>query len=33
MAVYRIFPEKDTIISTEVTTGNAGKDEIVEIGG
>ena len=33
MAVYRIFPEKDTFISTEVPTGNAGKDEIVEIGG
>lgn len=33
MAVYRIFPEKDTFISSEVSTGNAGKDEIVEIGG
>jgi len=33
MAVYRIFPEKDTFISTEVPTGNAGKDEIIEIGG
>jgi len=33
MAVYRIFPEKDAFISTEVPTGNAGKDEIVEIGG
>jgi hypothetical protein len=33
MAVYRIFPEKDTFISTEVPTGNAGKDEIVEVGG
>ena len=33
MAVYRIFPEKDTFISTEAPTGNAGKDEIVEIGG
>ena len=33
MAVYRIFPEKDTFISTEVPTGNTGKDEIVEIGG
>jgi len=32
MAVYRIFPEKDTFISTEVPTGNAGKDEIIEIG-
>ena len=33
MAVYRIFPEKDAFISTEVPTGNTGKDEIVEIGG
>lgn len=33
MAVYKIFPEKDTFISTEVPTGNAGKDEIVELGG
>jgi len=33
MAVYRIFPEKDTFIFTEAPTGNAGKDEIVEIGG
>ena len=33
MAVYRLFPEKDTFISTEVPTGNAGKDEIIEIGG
>lgn len=33
MAVYRIFPEKDTFISTEDTIGNAGKDEIIEIGG
>ena len=33
MAVYRIFPEKDTFIFTEVPTGNAGKDEIIEIGG
>ena len=33
MAIYRIFPEKDTFISTEVPTGNAGKDEIIEIGG
>ena len=33
MAVYRIFPEQDTFISTEVPTGNAGKDEIVELGG
>lgn len=33
MAIYRIFPEKDTFISTEEMTGNAGKDEILEIGG
>lgn len=33
MAVFRIFPEKDTFISTEQPTGNAGKDEIIEIGG
>ena len=33
MAVYRIFPEKDTFISSEVPTGNAGKDEIIVIGG
>lgn len=32
MAVYRIFPEKDTFISSEIPTGNAGKDEIIEIG-
>jgi len=25
MAVYRIFPEKDTFISSEVPTGNAGR--------
>ena len=33
MAVYRIFPEKDAFISSEVPTGNTGKDEIIEIGG
>lgn len=33
MAVYKIFPENDTFISTEDVLGNAGKDEIVEIGG
>lgn len=33
MAVYRIFPENDTFIFTEVPTGNAGTDEVVEIGG
>ena len=33
MAVYRIFPESDTFIFTENITGNAGLDEINEIGG
>lgn len=37
MAVYRIYPEKDTTIWSEPNMaglyGNAGKDEIVEIGG
>ena len=33
MAIYRIFPEKDTFIFTETDTGNAGKDEILEIAG
>ena len=37
MAVYRIYPEKDTTIWSEPNQaglyGNAGKDEIVEIGG
>ena len=33
MAVYRIFPQQDTFIFTEQPTGNAGKDEIIEIGG
>ncbi len=33
MAVYRIFPQQDTFISTEEKTGNAGKDEVIEIGG
>ena len=37
MAVYRIFPEKDTFIFSEPTIagtyGNAGKDEILEVGG
>jgi hypothetical protein len=33
MAVYRLFPEKDTFISTEDVLGNAGKDEIIELGG
>lgn len=33
MAVYRIFPESDAFIFTENITGNAGLDEINEIGG
>jgi len=33
MAIYRIFPENDTFIFTENITGNAGLDEINEIGG
>ena len=33
MAIYRIFPENDTFIFTENVTGNAGLDEINEIGG
>lgn len=33
MAIYRIFPEYDTFIFSEVLTGNAGKDEIIEIAG
>ena len=33
MAVYKIFPESDTFIFSETPTGNAGKDEILEIGG
>jgi hypothetical protein len=33
MAVYRIFPEKDTFIFSEASSSNAGLDEIIEIGG
>lgn len=33
MAVYRIFPETDTFIFTENVTGNAGLDEVIELGG
>jgi len=33
MAIYRIFPEKDTFIFSEPSTGNAGRDEVLEIGG
>ena len=32
MAVYRIFPEKDTFISSQKPDSNAGLDEIIEIG-
>jgi len=33
MAVYRIFPEKDTFIYTESALANTGRDAILEIGG
>lgn len=33
MAVYRIFPENDTFIFTEDIQGNAGRDEVLELGG
>lgn len=33
MAVYRIFPQSDTFIFTEEIQGNAGRDEILELGG
>jgi len=33
MAVYRIFPEKDTFIFSESPLANAGLDEIIEVGG
>lgn len=33
MAVYRIFPESDSFIFTENVLGNAGLDEINELGG
>ena len=33
MAVYKIFPDKDSFIYTEDVTGNAGFDEMLEIGG
>jgi hypothetical protein len=32
MAVYKIFPDKDTFIFTELATANAGYDEMIEIG-
>jgi len=33
MAIIRIYPDRDTFISTELPTANSGKDEILEIGG
>lgn len=33
MAIYRIFPDKDSFIFSETSTGNAGRDEILEIAG
>ena len=33
MAIFKIFPEKDTFIYTESAKANAGLDEIVELGG
>jgi hypothetical protein len=33
MAIYRIFPENDTFIYTEDIQGNAGRDEVLELGG
>ena len=33
MAIYKIFPESDTFIYSETPTANAGRDEILEIGG
>ena len=33
MAVYKLFPDKDTYIFTEVSIANAGYDEMIEIGG
>lgn len=33
MAIYRIFPETDAFIFTENVTGNAGLDEVIELGG
>ena len=33
MAVYKIFPDKDTFIFTELATANAGYDEMIELGG
>ena len=33
MSIYRIFPTSDSFIFSEVSNANAGKDEILEIGG
>ena len=33
MAIYRIFPESDSFIFSEFPISNAGKDEILELGG
>ena len=33
MAIYKIFPESDTFIYSEYPSGNAGKDEVIEIAG
>lgn len=33
MAIFRLYPEKDTFISSERSGSNAGRDEIAEIGG
>jgi hypothetical protein len=33
MAVYKLFPNKDTFIYSEIPIGNAGYDEMLEIGG
>ncbi len=32
MAVYKIFPDKDSFLFTEVPSGNSGYDEMLEIG-
>ena len=33
MAVYRIFPDYDAFINTQVITANAGFDEMLELAG
>ena len=33
MAIYKLFPDKDTFIYTEVPIANAGYDEMIELGG